>query len=530
MKNLISRLEAIQRGGPQLVAAILGIGGLTAVLLIAAVVGALTVGDDKKPTDTNVAAGATTTTAATLETVAPGSETTVPGAETTAAGAPAQPGTTAKPGAKTTTTKPGAAGGVTPNVTEKPPAAGEAPLPKGGSTVGVTDKAIKYGVHIPLTFNKAPVPLGGPVARGIVAYKDYLNANGGINGRALDLVIRDDEFTTDGAATAGKALINDDKVFFIAGTLGVDQIATVADQANKAGVPYFAGGGNEPQFKNLNVHQILSTYDTHVIKLAQFMGKEPMYKGKKVGVIVSDTPLINPSVPNIFRDELKKNGMELVAVEKVQKPEFQNATGYGTIILNFNSKGVEVVVPLTDPINTSGLVRECQTQGCKWTYSFSDFAHDGETALTLFADKWGELKVKGLSGGCYANAPAAQINDPAKCGSMGIAKTQFEKVKGAGSWTATQSDEYGASAGYNSAAGYQWIGFWSKAMKDLGTEVSRERLVASVNRYEGYADLITGPITYKNGAIAHGADKMTVYEAQTGNKYKMVTDGFVDGF
>jgi hypothetical protein len=66
-------------------------------------------------------------------------------------------------------------------------------------------------------------------------------------------------------------------------------------------------------------------------------------------------------------------------------------------------------------------------------------------------------------------------------------------------------------------------------MKDLGTEVTRERFVASIHRYEGYSDLITGPISYKS-AISHGADKMVVYEAQTGQKYKMVTDGFVDGF
>lgn len=543
MKQLIARLETIQRGGPQLVAALLGIGGLTVVLLLGAVVGALTVGGDEEQRVFSGSFGGDTTTtiAETLEPVDPGAvtDTTLaadPGAPTAAA-----PGavTTAKPrtgggaapsGGGTTGGGGGGGGGETTTVTEAPPAPGEAPLPKGGSTVGVTDKSIKYGVHIPLTFNKAPVPLGGPVARGIVTYAKFLNENGGVNGRTVDVRIKDDEFTTDGAANAGKALINDEKVFFLAGTLGVDQIATVAEQARKSGVPYFAGGGHEPQFQELGIRQILSTYDTHVIKLAQFMAKDPKYAGKRVGVIVSDTPFINPMVPNVFREELKKNGMELVAVEKVLKPELQAGPGYGGIILNFNSKMVEVVVPLTDPINTSGLVRECEAQGCKWNYSFSNFAHDGETTLLLMNDKWGALKVRGLSGACYANAPEAQINDAAKCGSMGKAKAQFEAVKGKGQWTQDQTDDFGTSKGYNSAAGYQWIGFWTKAMKDLGTEVTRERFIASTNRYEGYGDLVTGPITYKGGRIAHGAEKMTVYEAQTGRLYKMITDGFVDGF
>lgn len=531
MKHLIARLETIQQGGPQLVSALLGIGGLTAVLLVGAVIGAVTVGDDG---DQNLEVGAPveTTTTAPGAVADPATEEPLPEGDPLAPVDPAAPAATpapTKPGAKPAPG--GGGGGGTTTVTEAPPPPGEAPLPRGGSTVGVTDKTIKYGVHVPLTFNKAPVPLGGPVARGIEAYAKFLNDNGGINGRVVDVVIKDDEFTTDGARDAGRALINDDKVFFLAGTLGVDQIATVAEQAKKAGVPYFAGGGHEPQFQDLNVRQILSTYDTHVIKLAQFMAKDPTYAGKRIGAIVSDTPFINPQIPNAFRDALRKNGMDLVAVEKVQKPEIQNATGYGSIILNFNRSNVEVVVPLTDPINTAGLVRECRAQGCGWTYSFSNFAHDGETTLLLMNDKWGELKVRGLSGACYANAPDAQINNAAKCASMGKAKAQFEAVKGKGQWDENQNDKYGGpSKGYNSAAGYQWIGFWTKAMRDLGTEVTRERFVASINRYEGYSDLITGPITYKGGAISHGADKMVVYEAQTGRLYKMVTDGFVDGF
>lgn len=534
MKKLLQRLESMQRGGPQLVVALLGIGSAALLLFLGAIVGALTVdgGDDASQV---VATGDTnTTTTLATDTTAP-TETTVlqpgtPTSETT-------PTTTATKGKSgtTNTTAPGntaTTAPTSPTVTEAPAAPGDAPLPKGGNSTGVTASTISYGVHAPVTFNKAPVPLAGPVVRGIKAYLTYLNNQGGVNGRKIELVVADDEFTTGGAGRAADTLINDRKVFFIAGTLGVDQIQVVANEAKKAGVPYFAGGGHEPQFQDFGVHQILSSYDTHVIKLAQWMAKDPAYAGKKVGAFVSDTPLIHPVVTDLFRSELEKNGLSLVAVQKVQKPEFQSAQGYGAITLDFKSKGVQVVVPLTDPINTSGLVRQCQTEGgCPWTYSFSDFAHDGETALTLFNDQWGQLKVRGLSGGCYPNAPAAQINDPAKCASMGAAKAQFEAVRGAGSWTSTQSDSDGASTGYNSAAGYQWVGFWLKAMKDVGSEVTRERLVAAINRYDSYADLVTGPITYKNSPnVAHGAEKMAIWEAQTSNKYKMLSDGLVDGF
>ena len=539
MKNLLDRFTAMQeRGGQSFVLSLAALGALSVLLLVAAVIGAFAVGDDENQVSaTGTTAGDVTdstdatspdavTDGTTTDTAVDGAvpaEGAAPGTEGAVTGTPGAPGVGGAPRPGSSSTGP---------VAEAPPAPGEQPLPKGGNATGVTGSEIKYGVHAPITFNKAPVPLAGPVVRGIRTYVDFVNQQGGINGRKIKLEVADDEFTTGGANSAGNELINDRKVFFIAGTLGVDQIQVVANAAKKAGVPYFAGGGHEPQFKDFGVYQILSSYDTHVVKLAQWMATDDRYKGKKVGVIVSDTPLIHPVVTDLFKKALADNGLELVAAEKVQKPEFQSAQGYGGITLNFKGKGVQVVVPLTDPINTAGLVRQCRTEGgCPWTYSFSNFAHDGETALTLFNDEWGQQKVRGLSGGCYPNGPDDQLNNVGKCGSMGKAKAQFEAIKGRGSWTATQNDQDGASVGYNSAAGYQWIGFWLKAMKDMGSEVTRERLLAAVRRYENYGDLITGPITYKNSSnVAHGAEKMTVWEAQTSNKYKMISDGFLDRF
>lgn len=447
---------------------------------------------------------------------------------TTGPGSTNRPGSTKGPGSTQSTSRTSR-----PTVPEAPPPPGESPLPKGGDATGVSDSAVKYGVHAPDTFNKAPVPLAGPVLRGIKAYTKFFNDNGGVNGRLIDLKIADDEFTTSGAQNAANELIHDEKVFFVAGTLGVDQIEVVAKEAQEANVPYFAGGGHEPLFKHMGVHQILASYDTHVVKLAQFLGTDPAYKGKVIGTLTSDTPQIAPVV-TVFDNALKQYGMSVKHNEKVQKPEQQSAQGYERIRVDFRKEGIEVVVPLTDPINTSNLIRECgysnAQSNCPWTYSFSNFAHDSETALTLFNDEWGRKKVKGLSAGCYPNAPDEQIGNTSICGSMKIAKDQFEAIKGGGKWTGQNPDEHGSSVGYNSAAGYQWM-FWKKAMIDQGSSVTRERFLAAIHRYNGYADLVTGPITYKGSSnYAHGAEKMVVWEAQPGNKYKMISNGMVDGF
>ena len=55
--------------------------------------------------------------------------------------------------------------------------------------------------------------------------------------------------------------------------------------------------------------------------------------------------------------------------------------------------------------------------------------------------------------------------------------------------------------------------------------------MAAILRYNGCSDLVTGPITYKGSTnYAHGYEKMTVFEAQTGSKYRMISDGLVNGF
>jgi ABC-type branched-subunit amino acid transport system substrate-binding protein len=52
------------------------------------------------------------------------------------------------------------------------------------------------------------------------AYFDYINANGGVNGRKISLVIRDDKYLPTLAATQTTNLILKDKVFALVGALG----------------------------------------------------------------------------------------------------------------------------------------------------------------------------------------------------------------------------------------------------------------------------------------------------------------------
>ena len=83
---------------------------------------------------------------------------------------------------------------------------------------GVTDKAIVIGQFAAVSGPAAQ--LGQRMQVGMQAYFTAVNAQGGINGRAIKLLTRDDGYEPEKAAAAVKALILEDKVFALAGSVG----------------------------------------------------------------------------------------------------------------------------------------------------------------------------------------------------------------------------------------------------------------------------------------------------------------------
>ncbi|HVE93464.1 MAG TPA: ABC transporter substrate-binding protein [Acidimicrobiales bacterium] len=428
----------------------------------------------------------------------------------------AAPGT---PGATTKQTTRGGAGG-----TAGGPTGGGPNIPQTATRTGISSSEIKFALHAPVTFDGAPLNLAEDPIEGVKVYTDYINMKlGGVFGRQLKYQVFDDRYTVPGAGGAANQ-ITDYKPFFVSGTLGVDQVAVVAAAAQQQRIPYMAAGGSEGLFKDIGMFQISASYDSHLEKLAEFLNKErntagSPYRGMtKVGVSQLDSKYIDPSV-DVFRKALSARGMSLVAVAKVKKPTEQ--TTYREELLQLRE--AQIVVPAQDPITTSRMVAECRQQGgCGFKWSFSNFAHESDTALQLMAGEFNG--ARGLSAGCYY-VPSANHNpydpNPATCGSMGKAHQQWVEINGQSDW---EKD------GQGGAAGYQIVNFFMKALRDAGTDPTREKFLASLYSYDRYNDLVSGPITFLNSPnIAHGATQMVPFEAGI-DKYRQLTAGFVSGF
>lgn len=100
---------------------------------------------------------------------------------------------------------------------------------------GVSKSQITIGTTTPLTGPAAPGYKDIPTAA--QAYFDYVNKSGGINGRQIKFVVKDDKYNPAETVTKTNELILNDKVFAMLGSLGTANRQAVIDEITKQGIP-----------------------------------------------------------------------------------------------------------------------------------------------------------------------------------------------------------------------------------------------------------------------------------------------------
>ncbi|SMC40046.1 ABC transporter substrate-binding protein [Papillibacter cinnamivorans] len=155
---------------------------------------------------------------------------------------------------------------------------------------GVTDTEVK--IANTAATSGAYAPVGVPFLAGIQAYLDMVNEAGGIDGRKITFLHKDDEFDPVKGKAFLQEMVEDEKVFAIVGHFGTPVVgATVAD-LKTYGIPsvYFATGIGQLYAENAttndegyNLFPVQPIYKTEgKIMVARAVGN---FGAKKIGVI-----------------------------------------------------------------------------------------------------------------------------------------------------------------------------------------------------------------------------------------------------
>ena len=156
-------------------------------------------------------------------------------------------------------------------------------LPAQAADPGVTSTEIKLGLSSPQTGTAALSY--GKLPKAMKAYFDYINANGGVYGRKIKLVARDDKYLPTQAATQTTNLVLNDKVFALVGALGTatHTKAYAAAQLAKNNVPDLFVNTGFSGFDNK------TKYPTTFLVLPSYA-----MEAKIIGKFIADTPTLKP--------------------------------------------------------------------------------------------------------------------------------------------------------------------------------------------------------------------------------------------
>ncbi len=153
---------------------------------------------------------------------------------------------------------------------------------------GVTSSTIKLGITVPLT--GAAAPGYNKIPGAMKAYFDYVNANGGVYGRKIQLVVKDDGYSPATTLSVTNDLILKDKVFALVGTLGTANNEATTRLVNSHSVPRLFVNTGFSGFADMKKYPttfpLFPSYATEAKVMGKYLADN--FAGKKVALIYQD--------------------------------------------------------------------------------------------------------------------------------------------------------------------------------------------------------------------------------------------------
>jgi ABC-type branched-subunit amino acid transport system substrate-binding protein len=213
-------------------------------------------------------------------------------------------------------------------------------IPAQAREVGVTSTQIKLGMTLPMTgtaslgYNKIP--------GAAKAYFDYLNANGGVNGRKVTLIVEDDRYVPTEAVAKTNKLILRDKVMALLAPLGTANVKAVASSVNPArrGVPVLFINTGFSGFADIKKYKTTYTVLPSYVMEAKIMGEyiKENFAGKKIGLLYQDDDFGTDALAGF------KTAGTKFAVTVPYASGSQNAAAAAGWITKFKAAEVDVVI------------------------------------------------------------------------------------------------------------------------------------------------------------------------------------------
>jgi ABC-type branched-subunit amino acid transport system substrate-binding protein len=224
---------------------------------------------------------------------------------------------------------------------------------------GVTDKEIRIGMANAITGPASG--LGLDLKAGADAFLARANAAGGVNGRRIVLVSKDDGYEPEKSAAATKALIEQDKVFALFGYVGTPTSAAAVPLASRASVPYlFPFTGAEFLRNPLNkfVFNVRASYFDETELMVERLTKD--IGAKKIALFIQDDAFGEAGKAGVSR-ALHKRDMKVAEEARYKRNTLDVDEGLAKI----KAAAPEAVIFVGTYASLAAVVKKAKAQGIK---------------------------------------------------------------------------------------------------------------------------------------------------------------------
>jgi ABC-type branched-subunit amino acid transport system substrate-binding protein len=354
----------------------------------------------------------------------------------------------------------------------------------GSSAPGVTSNSITFGTHQPLTGPAAPGY--SEIAPASQAFFNYVNAHGGVYGRKIHLIIKDDAYNPTNTVNVVHQLVLQNKVFGIFEGLGTPTHTKVVSFLNASKVPdLFVASGCPCWDNGASQPETFGWQPNYTIEgkiLGQYLKQH--FAGAKIGVLYQD-------------DDFGKGGLqgiqdEVPAGSIVAKEPYQSGTTtLASQVTAIKSSGAKVMVDFTVPIYTAIAQLTSFTLGFKPQLVVSNVGIDPTTVGALLKS----VSKGKVSGTALIEGAITDGYLPSNTDASNPWIKLFQKVHA----------QYDAKAPFDGNVEYGMANAYTlvQALKAAGKNLTRADLVKAVDSQGGKW---TGPglVPYRYGGSQHG--------------------------
>jgi len=221
---------------------------------------------------------------------------------------------------------------------------------------GITPSAILIGQSAALTGPAAQ--LGIQMRDGAKLWFDYINAQGGVNGRRIEFKSRDDKYDPKLAAENTKKLIEEDRVFLLFAYVGTPTSQASLPIFTEARVPFVAPFTGAELLRapfNRYIFNVRASYFDETEKIVEHLARTGV---KRFAVFYQNDAYGQAGLEGVKRALARRN-MQIAATGTVER----NTTNVAEAVKTINAAQPEATVMISAYTSVTEFVRQMQKAG-----------------------------------------------------------------------------------------------------------------------------------------------------------------------